>query len=111
MSSTTASNEKITEALRLLEEAAKEKKDELRGLVSDKYSHLRAAVLGTEHRLAESLAAAGQRAAEVAAEAREKTRKAAAVVDGRVHENPWPYISGAAVGALLLGYILGRNRK
>jgi len=28
-----------------------------------------------------------------------------------VHRNPWPYIGGTAAIGLLLGYILGRNRK
>jgi ElaB/YqjD/DUF883 family membrane-anchored ribosome-binding protein len=32
-------------------------------------------------------------------------------VDKSVHRNPWPYIGGTAAVALLLGYILGRNRK
>jgi len=35
------SNEKISEALKLLEDAAKQKKDELKSVMSDKYTHLR----------------------------------------------------------------------
>jgi len=35
------SNEKISEALQLLEQAAKEKKDELKSAISDQYTHLK----------------------------------------------------------------------
>jgi len=66
MNETIASNEKLSEALKLLEHAK-----------------------------------------EVSAE---KVRKAAQAVDNQVHANPWPYIGGAAVIALLFGYILGRKR-
>ena len=38
------SNAKISEALELLNEAAQEKKDELKGLMSNKYSHIREAM-------------------------------------------------------------------
>ena len=41
----------------------------------------------------------------------EKAREMASDVDQHVHRNPWPYIGGTAVVGLLLGYILGRNRK
>ena len=115
MNAQSTSNEKIAEALRLLEDAAREKKDEVRNLISDKYSHLKDAMIGAEHRLADTLSAAGRSAADAAAHARdvarEKTRAIAAEADQRVRENPWPYIGGTAAFALLIGYILGRNRK
>ena len=111
MSAQSASNEKIAEALHLLEEAAKEKKDEVRDLISEKYQNLRDAVVGAEHGVAEALAAAKQRVVDAAAQAKEKTKKVAAEVDQHVHENPWPYIGGVALSALLIGYVLGRNRK
>ena len=109
------SSEKISEALKLLEEAATQKKDELKSMVSDKYTHLRSVIAETESSLAQSLSDAGQRAVEAAAHARdvgvEKAREVARDVDKSVHRNPWPYIAGTAVAGLLLGYILGRNRK
>jgi carbonic anhydrase len=33
-----------------------------------------------------------------------------AAVEANVRENPWPYVGGAALSALLFGYILGRKR-
>lgn len=84
-------NEKITEALKLLDEAAKEKKDELRDLISEKYENLKDA---TGYARDFGIA---------------KTKELASTVDESVRENPWYYIGGVAIGALLLGYILGRK--
>lgn len=109
------SSENISAALKLLEEAAKQKKDELKHVMSDKYMHLRSVFVETESNLVKSLADAKQRMIEAAAHAKEvgveKAREIADDVDQKVHRNPWPYIGGTAVVALLLGYILGRNRK
>ncbi len=41
----------------------------------------------------------------------EKVREVSRDVDNNVHQNPWPYLAGTAVVGLLLGYVLGRNRK
>ena len=109
------SNENIAEALKLLEEAAKQKKDELKTLMSDKYHHLKSIVVETEGSLVKSLSDAGKHAVEAATHAKdvsvEKAREIAGDVDKHVHHNPWPYIAGTAAVGLLLGYILGRNRK
>ncbi|HUS57836.1 MAG TPA: hypothetical protein VM141_04215 [Planctomycetota bacterium] len=108
------SNEKLSEALRLLEEAAKEKKDELRNLASDKYCHLKEALAQTESTLEQSVAAAKKRAVEAAQRAKDlgvaKAKEIASDVDESVHRNPWPYIGGAAAVSLLAGYILGRKK-
>ena len=109
------SSEKISEALKLLEEAATQKKDELKSAMSDKYTHLRNAIVENERSLVKSLTSAKDHAVEAAIHAKdvgvEKAREIAGDVDKNVHRNPWPYIGGAAVVSLLLGYILGRNRK
>lgn len=109
------SNEKISEALKLLEEAAKEKKDELKHTMSDKYQHLKNVVLETESSLARSLSDARKHAMDAALHAKdvsvEKAREIAGDVNKNVHQNPWPYVAGTAAVGLLLGYILGRNRK
>jgi len=107
------SSEKIAEALKLLEEAAKEKKDELRHLVTDKYSHLKTVLIDAEHNVADTLTAAQKRAVESIIHAKdvsqEKVKEMATAVDAQVHVNPWPYIGGAALTAFLFGYILGRK--
>ena len=109
------SSEKISEALKLLDEAAKQKKDELTSAMSDKYTHLKHAIVETERSLVKSVSSAGKHAIDAAAHAKdvglEKAREVAGDVDKHVHRNPWAYIGGAAVVSLLLGYILGRSRK
>ncbi len=115
METTKTSSENIAEALKLLEEAAKQKKDELKSVMSDKYMHLRNAIIETESGLVRSLSDARKHAVEAAAHAKEvgveKARELAGEVDESVHRNPWPYIGGTAVVGLLLGYVLGRDRK
>lgn len=109
------SSEKISEALKLLEEAAREKKDELKSAITDKYSHLKDVIVETESSLAKSLSDARKHAVDAAVHAKdvsvEKAREIADDVNKNVHQNPWPYVAGTAAVGLLLGYILGRNRK
>jgi ElaB/YqjD/DUF883 family membrane-anchored ribosome-binding protein len=114
MDQTQTSNENFAAALKLLEEAAKQKKDELKAVMSDKYTNLRSLILEKEGSFMTSLTTAKDQALEMTAHAREagveKTREIAHDVDENVHQNPWPYIAGSALVGVLLGYIMGRNR-
>jgi len=94
------SNAKISEALELLNEAAREKKDELKDLMVNKYGHIR-----------EAMSSGAEHAQEVMAQGREKVIAAARDVDQRVHKDPWVYIAGTAAASLLLGYLMGSKRK
>lgn len=109
------SSEKILEALKLLEAAATQKKDELKSVMSDKYTHLRDVIVETESSLVKSLSDARKYAVAAATHAKnigaEKAGKVASDVDKNVHQSPWPYIAGSAGVGLLLGYILSRNHK
>lgn len=87
--SETNSRQKFEDALHLLNEAAKEKKEDIQELLSERYSHIRDVVMTGK-----------DKASEVFEE-----------VDENVHKNPWAFIGGAALGALLLGYILGSQKK
>lgn len=107
----TASNEKISEALKLLEEASKEKKDEIKSLVSEKYHGLKDALSETEDNIAEMKRKAVEAVKRAGEASWQKSKDVAVAVDDNVHKNPWYYIGGAAVGALLLGYILGRKNS
>jgi ElaB/YqjD/DUF883 family membrane-anchored ribosome-binding protein len=95
-----SSNAKISEALELLNEAAKDKRDELKGLMSNKYSHIRDAMTaGVGH------------AQEAIVQGQEKVMEIAGDVDQRVHKDPWVYLAGTAAASLLLGYLMGSKRK
>jgi len=115
MENTKTSSENIAEALKLLEEAAKQKKDELKSVMSDKYTHLRDMILETESGVARTVGAAKSHAVDVAIHAKEvsaeKSREFTREVDKSVHQNPWAFIGGTAVISLLFGYILGRSPK
>ena len=64
--------------------------------------------------VADTLSAAQKRAVEAIIHAKEvgqeKVKQVATAVDDQVHENPWPYIGGAALAAFLFGFILGRKK-
>jgi len=115
MDNTHTSNENIAEALKLLEEAAKQKKDELKSVMADKYTHLRNMIVEVEGDVAKTLGDTKNHAVEVATHAQElgieKAREVSHEVNKSVHQNPWAFIGGTAVISLLFGYILGRNPK
>jgi ElaB/YqjD/DUF883 family membrane-anchored ribosome-binding protein len=97
-------DKKINEALDLLNELAKEKKAELQGMVSEKYSHLKSALGGASERLQDQ-------ERETFAQGEEKVREFAFTIDEKVHKNPWPYLGGTALGFLILGLLLGGRKK
>ena len=106
------STDKINDALKVLDEAAKENKEQLIQATAGKFDSLKCAIID-EKGFKERVALAAQKAADLAARVKEasaeKAKEIAGAVDKSVRENPWPYIGGVAVGALLLGFILGRK--
>ena len=40
----------------------------------------------------------------------EELKNLASTLDRRLHSNPWPVVTGVAVGCLLFGYIMGSKR-
>ncbi len=104
-------NSKISEALELLNETAKEKRDELKGLMANRYSHIREAMTAGVERGKKVLNHTKDLTQEAIVEGGEKMKEIAGNVDKRVHKDPWVYISGAAAASLLLGYFMGSKRK
>ena len=105
------SNVKITEALELLNEAAKEKKDELKGLFTDKYSHIKQVIVAEAEHGRQIFDKAKHLTRDAIVEGEKKMKEVAGEADKRVHKDPWPYIAGAAVFSILLGYVMGSKRK
>lgn len=109
------SSESIEAALKLLDEAAKQKKDELVAAMSDRYTHLRKLIMENESSLLKSLATAKHHVDEATTHVKdasvEKACEIARDVDEGIHANPWPYIAGSSLVSVLLGFILGRSRK
>ena len=105
------SNSKIAEALELLNEAAKDKRSEMKELMTDRYSHIKQAVLEGTTQGKKVLDNAQHVSQEAISEVEETIKKTAAKVDKSVRENPWPYIGGVAVVSLLLGCLMSSKRK
>lgn len=83
--------DKIHEALDLLNEAAKEKGEELYEIAEDKYSHIKDAFLSS----------AGNGKAFLNREQRKLAKS--------LQHNPWPYVGAAALSALVIGLVLGKK--
>ncbi len=105
------SSKKFEEALELLNAAAREKKDELQGLLTDKYTDIRKIIEGTAKEQTKNFKRAQRVAGKWINENEETLRDMASEVDEEVRQRPWQYIAGAAVGALLLGFILGSSSR
>jgi len=103
MTRTAAGTEKLDEALAHLNEAAKERREELDKLIAEKYTDLRTALGGAAH-------ASTDWVKEQSKEVGDTAKLAASAVDHSVRTHPWSYVGGAALGGLLLGFLLGRHR-
>lgn len=106
-----SNNRKIDEALHLLNEAAKDKKDELRRLLGEKYSSIKDTLTEVAMDNKEVLNRVKRLATDTLEDGQERIVQAAQDVDKQVRKNPWPYIGGAAAAALFLGYLMGRSRR
>jgi ElaB/YqjD/DUF883 family membrane-anchored ribosome-binding protein len=41
----------------------------------------------------------------------DKIKTVAAGVDKQLRDNPWPIVAGVAVGCILVGFIMGANKR
>jgi ElaB/YqjD/DUF883 family membrane-anchored ribosome-binding protein len=104
-------NKKIDEALNLLSEAAREKKEEVQNLLNNKFTNVRDFIQETAEKQGRNWNRIRRQAEGVMEDGSERLKQTASEIDEKVHENPWPYIGGVALGALLLGFILGSSRR
>lgn len=102
---------KFEEALHLLNEAAREKKEEIQNLMNDRYTEIRDVLNDTAKKGRREYRKVKETAEDWVGENGENLREVVSDLDERVHENPWAYLGGVAVGALLLGFILGSSSR
>ena len=105
------SSKKFEEALHLLNEAAREKTEEIQNILGDKYSDIRRIIEQQAAKQKQNLKRVQRVAGDWLEEGEEKAREVASDLDENVRENPWAYIGGVAAGALLLGFILGSSSR
>ena len=102
---------KIVEALELLNEAAKDKKDELKGLFTDKYSHIKQMMVAGTEQGKRFLDTAEHLTQDTIIEGKEMIKRVVIEADKRAHKDPWPYITSAAALSLVFGYLMGSKNK
>ena len=103
MTHTTASTEKLNEALAHLNEAAKERREDLHKLLNERYTDLKSALGGAANASADWVKEHGR-------EVGDSAKLAATTVDHSVRRHPWYYVGGAALGGLLVGLLIGHRR-
>lgn len=109
MAKTNDSIDKISDALKLLDEAAAEKRDDIANLISEKYHNLRDSI----HDIEPAIKRATTNVLSFAADAKEmgeqKVAEAVQKLDKDAHKNPWSYVAAAGVGGLVVGLLFSRR--
>lgn len=112
--------EKISDALKVLDEVLAGRNADLKAMVTDDFRNLKAAISDMAPRVGDTIRGTGNQAgqafervsnrfSEFASDGVEKSRQIYGDVEARVKSNPWPVIGGVAVGTFALGFILGRS--
>jgi ElaB/YqjD/DUF883 family membrane-anchored ribosome-binding protein len=103
------STEKIHEALALLNEAAREKKDELGQMLHGKYDALKDTVLSVQSDVVDHAKQGVRKTEDLGAAAAERAKEAAAAIDRKAHDDPWRILGWSVAGAFLVGLLVGRK--
>jgi ElaB/YqjD/DUF883 family membrane-anchored ribosome-binding protein len=88
-------HDEIHGVLDVLTEAAEEKKEQVFGLIKDKYVNLKDVLTNASNN--------GKAAVKQA-------KKHAIQLDKKVHKDPWIFLGGVALSSLIFGLMLGRKR-
>ena len=104
-------NKKLTEALELLNEAAREKKEEIQQLIGERYTDIQDAMHDVAADGRRNFKKAKRIAENAVEEGQEKVEETLQGLDKKVRKDPWKFIGGAALGALVVGLFLGKSGK
>ncbi len=110
--------DKIRDALSLLEEAAREKKDELVRLIGGRYQHIHDVfedsaqkVDHVKERISEAVHEGEKRIEDAIKKGQHYFKDTIKHVDEEIHDKPVQYLTGVAVVALLVGYFWGSRKE
>lgn len=102
-------SEKIDEALALLNEAARDKKEEIGSLLEGKYSDIKNVLKGLEANVEEEARHGMDAARHMRHQAGEALKETAGHVDHAVQKDPWKTLGWGIAGAFLVGYLFGNK--
>ncbi|HTL48398.1 MAG TPA: hypothetical protein VL688_10120 [Verrucomicrobiae bacterium] len=102
-------NDKLHEVVDLLNEAAKEKKEELYGLIGEKYGQIAEAIQEKAENGLHAVESAKKQLFKALQDEEEKIFERAKEVDKQAHENPWAFVGAVAFVSFLFGVRFGRK--
>ena len=79
--------------------------------VKEKYSELSDLLQGMALQSKKAYSRVCRATEEAIYEGSEKAKDTAITVNRQAHKNPWAFIGGAALGALLVGFVIGKTSK
>ncbi|MCB0404327.1 MAG: hypothetical protein KDD51_06040 [Bdellovibrionales bacterium] len=103
------SPEKLNEALKILEQAAREQREEVRELVTEKFHNLKQALESVEPELKRVGNTVVAFANKVGQAGSEEVKEAAKKVNADAHNRPWPYVGVAALAGCIFGYFIAKK--
>ncbi len=103
--------DKIQEALELLNQAAKDKQDEFYQALENKYVDIKTAFGDVTAAGKVAISEAKKKAEDALDSGQEIVRSKANEMNEKLHENPWFFLGGVALGCFLLGYNFHKNKS
>ena len=107
--------DRLSDAMRTLDELAGQEKNEIRELLTSQFGNLRKTLYEIEPEVRETFKHASQRFSQFATsskeEAQQRIKRMGRNIDTKVHQTPWTFIGISAVAAAIAGYALGYNLK
>ena len=105
------SQKKFEDAIELLNQAAKDKKGEIEGLLGDKYDSIREAIEEAISKNKSQFNRVKKLVESTIDESQTRINQKKGMLEKEVRSKPWKYLGGTAAGALLLGFIMGSRDK